>query len=223
MDAHFISGVLPHATTPHPYFALPLFPLDPVCHHWPLDWLLFLLLPMLLLQLLLWTLPAQIIGARRGLLRVPRGSWGADQDRHGKRWSKMKAELVRVLSQVWPSMRSLWWLSLKWERSNNPMRGISKTVIFGTSFGEDERTVTFPRHREKQNLTSLKRNHEICWSQSKASIIHHLVTRAWALVQGGLGGNVQTYKNQACYLRISIYIEGSRHHKKSTTLDFSSF
>lgn len=103
---HTISGVLPHPTPSHPYFSLPLFPLDPVCYHWPLDWLLFLLLSVLLLQLLLWTLPAQIICARRGFLCVSRGSWGADQDWHGKRWSKMRAEVVGVLSQAWTSTRS---------------------------------------------------------------------------------------------------------------------
>lgn len=126
MDAHLISGVLPHSTTPHPYFALPLLPLDPVCHYWPLDWLLFLLLPMLLLQLLLWTLPAQIIGARRGLLCVPRGSWGADQDWHGKRWSKMRTELVGVPLQAWPSMRFLTMVITKVREIRQPNEGNPK-------------------------------------------------------------------------------------------------
>lgn len=86
----------PRPHHPSPLFCSAPFSVDPVCHHWPLDWLLFLLLPVLLLQLLLWTLPAQVIGARRGLLRVPRGPRGADQDRHGKRWSKRRAEVVGV-------------------------------------------------------------------------------------------------------------------------------
>lgn len=61
----------PHASDSD--FTWPLFILDPVHHHWPLDRLLFLLLPMLLLQLLLWTLSAQDIDTRRGVLCVTRG------------------------------------------------------------------------------------------------------------------------------------------------------
>ena len=190
---------LPHATIPHPYFGLSLFPLDPVCHHWTLYWLLFLLLPVLLLQLLLWTLPAQIISGRRGLLCVPRGSWGADQDRHGKRWSKMTAELVGVPSQAWPSTRSLVMVMTKVREIQQPNEGNpTDCQLLVPLSGKDKGTVTFPGHREKQNLTPLEINHKICWSQSKASTIHDVVTRVFREVQGGLGGNTQRYENQAC-------------------------
>lgn len=76
----WVSGIVVLSTQSHLNFAWFLCPLDPIHHHWPLDWLLFLLLPVLLLQLLLWTLPAQIIDDRRGLLCVTRRPRGTDQD-----------------------------------------------------------------------------------------------------------------------------------------------
>lgn len=55
----------------------------------------------------MWTLPAPVVSARGGFLRVPWGSWRADQDRYGKRCG---------LSSCSPAYKC------KWENTANQRR-----------------------------------------------------------------------------------------------------